>query len=109
MYRVKLIKGLSYTGAVSATKENPFVDIEDKAIADAVVASGYFKLVEAESETNEPADLSKMTVAQLEAYAKENNIDLAGASKKADIIKAIEAANTESETNCEADYSEDGE
>ena len=45
MYRVKLIKGLSYAGAVSATKEQPFVDIKDKATADAVVASGYFELV----------------------------------------------------------------
>ena len=32
------------------------------------------------------------TVAELKAYAAENNIDLAGATKKADILKAIEAA-----------------
>ena len=40
-----MIKGLSYTGAVHATKENPYVDVEDKKTADAVVATGYFELV----------------------------------------------------------------
>lgn len=36
--------------------------------------------------------LEKMTVAQLKAYAAENGIDLNGATKKADIIEAIKAA-----------------
>ena len=37
-------------------------------------------------------DLEKMTVADLKAFATEKAIDLAGATKKADIIAAIKAA-----------------
>lgn len=36
--------------------------------------------------------LSKMTVDELKAFAEANNIDLGDASKKADIISAIELA-----------------
>ena len=45
MYRVKLVKGRSYTGAVKATKENPFADVPNKDTAEDLVASGYFELV----------------------------------------------------------------
>lgn len=112
MYRVKLIKGLSYTGAIHATKAKPFVDVEDKNVADAAVASGYFELVDAADETNvetaTPAeDLTKMTVPQLEAYAADRGIDLSGKTKKADIIKAIEAAQTDDADETAADYSDD--
>ena len=113
MYRVKLVKGRSYNGAIRATQEEPFVDVEDKAIADAAVATGYFEYVESEGDDNNaPADISKMTVPQLEQYAKDNNIDLGGATKKADIIKAIEAAQSEGDDNNadgSADFSEDDE
>lgn len=50
MYKLKLIKGLSYTGAVHATRDNPYVDVESKEAADAVVATGYFELVEEAAE-----------------------------------------------------------
>lgn len=50
MYHVKLIKGASYTGIVSATKANPDVFIEDKETADKALATGYFELV------NSPSD-----------------------------------------------------
>lgn len=120
MYKVKLIKGLSYTGAVHATKENPYVDVESKEAADAAVATGYFELVEetADDKTdggNEQSgatDYSKMTVPQLEAYAAEKGIDLEGASRKADIIAKITAAETaddktDGENDGAADYGED--
>lgn len=45
MYRVKLVKARSYTGAVKVTRESPFADVSDKATADSLVASGYFELV----------------------------------------------------------------
>lgn len=48
-----------------------------------------------DSQQDEPEQaelLEKMTVAQLKAYAAENGIDLNGATKKADIIEAIKAA-----------------
>lgn len=121
MYKVKLIKGLSYTGAVQATKENPYVDVEDKETADAVVATGYFELVEETADDNTDGgkndesgatDYNKMTVPQLEAYAAEKGIDLAGASRKAEIIAKIAAAetaddNTDGEDDGAADYGED--
>lgn len=113
MHRVKLIKGRSYNGAIRATQEEPFVDVEDKAIADAAVATGYFEYVESEGDDNDaPADISKMTVPQLEAYAAEKGIDLAGASRKAEIIAKIAAAetaddNNDGENDGAADYGED--
>lgn len=36
------------------------------------------------------SDLSEMTVADLKSYAEEHNVDLAGASKKDDIVAAIQ-------------------
>jgi len=41
---------------------------------------------------DDEADLSKMTVAQLKAFAEANDIDLGDAEKKADILSAIELA-----------------
>lgn len=44
---------------------------------------------------------SEMTVDELQEYADKNNIDLNGAKRKADIIKAIEAASSEGEDEVE--------
>ena len=110
MFTLKLIKGLSYAGAVYATKESPEVSVEDKATAEALIASGYFKLVDsAENDgagSNTAADIDKMTVAQLEAYAADKGIDLAGCNKKAAILAKIKEAN-DAENDGEADYGED--
>ena len=46
MYHLRLIKGLSYTGAVRATKKEPDVYTDDEAIAQGAVASGYFELLQ---------------------------------------------------------------
>ena len=56
MYHLKLMKALSFTGIVTATKKNPDVFLEDKATADAAVATGYFKLIE---EAEEPPERRK--------------------------------------------------
>ena len=40
--------------------------------------------------SEEETDLSKMTVAQLKAFAKENDIDLGGATGKGAILEIIE-------------------
>ena len=45
MYKLKLIKGLSYSGVVKATKKNPIVEVADEATAQAAVASGYFAMI----------------------------------------------------------------
>ena len=53
MYHLKLCKGLSYSnGKVTATRKEPDVYLEDKATADAAVASGFFKLIEATDEAD---------------------------------------------------------
>lgn len=108
MYHLRLCKALSYTGVVSATKEEPDVFTEDKATAEKAVASGYFALVDTEDEkdTVEPQEenevdyegLSDMTKAELTAYAKENGISLEGCNTKAEMLEAISMANGGSPT-----------
>ena len=54
MYHLKLVKGASYTGIVSATAKDPDVFTDSKAKADAAVASGFFVLVDGEKPKAEP-------------------------------------------------------
>lgn len=111
MYHLRLLKALSYTGIVSATKEHPDVFVEDKAAADAAVATGYFKLLEgdeeipAANEESEPGKtLEEMTVSELETYATYHNVSLKGISKKADIIAKLKEELGDEETENEVDY-----
>lgn len=110
MYHIKLIKSRSYKGVVSATKAKPDVYVEDKAIADKAVVSGFFKLIEgaeeqaadaqneAGTQDNEPDNepdyegLEEMTKAELTDYAEKNGISIEGCSTKAQILEAISAA-----------------
>lgn len=99
MYHLRLVKGLSYTGVVAATRKQPDVFVEDKAIADKAVASGYFEVVEdagkskdtkAPKATDEPEKtLEEMTVPELESYAAYHDVSLKGISKKAGIIAKL--------------------
>lgn len=111
MYHLKLIKSLSYCGVVTATKQKPDVFVEDKATADAAVATGYFKLVEGEEEQpddggeKEPGKrLEEMTVPELETFAAYKGVSLKGISKKADIIAKLKEELGEEETENEVDY-----
>ena len=105
MYHLKLCKGLSYYGmggALKATRQQPDVLTEDKAIADAAVASGFFKLV-GEGEAPgfpppgevlghlDPAQLESMTIPDLKKLAGEMGVDIKGLKDKAAIIAAIAA------------------
>ena len=99
MYHLRLCKGLSYSGVVSATKQAPDVFVEDEKTALAAVNTGYFKLVEGGDIVPPPViptgtitPLDVMTVQQLKEYSKEKNIDLAGASTKPEILDCIEKA-----------------
>jgi hypothetical protein len=98
MYKLKLIKGRSYHGIVTATNKAPFVEVADEATAKKAVATGYFEIVSApppQSNTgsSKQFDVTKMAERQLDAYAAENGIDLAGLTKKADkLAKILEAA-----------------
>lgn len=112
MYHLKLVKALSYTGVVTATKQHPDVFVEDEATVKAAVASGYFKLIEGEDETpdgggeeKEPGKtLEEMTVSELETYAAYKGVSLKGISKKADIIAKLKEELGEQETENEVDY-----
>lgn len=112
MIKVKLIKGRSYTGFITATQKHPIVEVKSKAEADAAIATGYFELYSevAEVAQNDAVksesvpdyeSLSNMTKAELTAYAEENGISLDGCKTKADILEAISIANGGSATMME--------
>ena len=100
MYRIKLIKALSYSGLVTATAASPYVDIEDDETAEKVLATGYFETVFVESKTlestEEDADyhysgktLDEMNVSELETFATYKGISLKGIKKKDSIISKL--------------------
>lgn len=104
MYHLKLCKGLSYYGmggAVKATRQEPDVYTEDKATADAAVASGFFALVgEVDAPWPpagevlghlDPEQLESMTVPDLKKLAADMGVDLKGCKDKPAIIAAIAA------------------
>lgn len=117
-YHLKLSKGLSYCGVVSATKKSPDVFVEDKATADVALASGYFKLVEAFENTEniaeavtgylDTAQLEEMKVGELKSLAAQMGLDTSELKKKADLVAAIAAVEVAArpEDKNEADYSE---
>lgn len=45
MYHLKLIKGRSYTGIVSATRDKPDVYIKDSETTDKILTTGFFESV----------------------------------------------------------------
>ena len=113
MYHLKLVKAISYTGVVEATKQHPDVFVEDKATADAAVASGYFEIVkDGEEETDGAVDgaqdgkeavpgkaLEKMTASELETFAAYKGVSLKGITKKADMIAKLKEELGEEETD----------
>lgn len=115
MYHVKLVKAHSYTGIISATKENPDVFAEDRAIAEAAVATGYFELVGKveqrpgqgiRTESLDREQLEKMKREELKKLAEELEIDTDGFKKNSDYVDAIVAAEVTTETENEADFGE---
>ena len=120
-YHLKLIKALSYCGVVTATRQHPDIFVEDKATADAAVATGYFKLLESEEGIKQeptaqiahldPAQLEEMKLDGLKQLAVDMGVDTTGLKKKADYVAAISAVEvipgpeTDEEGN-EADFGE---
>jgi len=98
--KLKLIKGRSYNAiGVNVTEKQPSFETADKKLAAKLIKSGYFTLIAESAKAdsgsgneNKEIPLEKMTTAQLEAYAKEKNIDLTGATKNADRIAKIKTA-----------------
>lgn len=125
-YHLRLKKALSYNGVVSATRKNPDVYTEDKATAEAAVASGYFDLVEYVEDDQNPdnhvADTGEMVKGHLDAeqlikdYKLDELKDLAaklgittpGLKTKEDYAKAITAVEVEAPAgDGVADFSEE--
>lgn len=104
-YHLKLIRGLSYSGIVSATRQKPDVYVEDEAIAKAAVASGYFRIVSSVEEalhnlarsmkgedmhhSYTQEELEGMAIDQLKAIAKSVGVVKTSGFKKADYVNAI--------------------
>jgi hypothetical protein len=117
MYKLKLIRGRSYSGhGVKATAKEPLVDVAKKNIADYLVECGRFELVVEEKVSTsgqattipEGKPTDKWTVAQLQAYADERGIDLTGAANKAAMVAVIqEADKLTGETGIIPNFNED--
>ena len=101
MFKLKLVKGLSYSGFyVKATVKEPFVEVEDKEVADYLVKSKHFELVaSAETGSKTPPDdnvpSEQWTVPQLQAFAAEKGIDIAGLKLKPEILAKVQEALSE--------------
>lgn len=104
MFHLKLCRGLSYcnaSGTIEATRQKPDIYIEDKATADAAVASGFFSFIGEEDAPWPPpgevlghldrAQLEGMTVPDLKKLAGDMGVDIKGLKDKAAIIEAIAA------------------
>lgn len=93
---LKLVKGMSYNGIISASVDKPFVTVNDEAIAKEAIASGYFKEisppVKDNNESKASEDLSKLKVAELKKIAEKEGVDISKCVKKDEIIAAIKRA-----------------
>ena len=79
------------------------------AVADSYISQGWVVPGSPAPAEQESFDISKLKVAELKAYADEHGIDLGEATKKADILTAIEAAvSTEEDADADADDGEAG-
>lgn len=113
MYHLRLIKGLSYSGDVEATRNVPDAYTLDEAIAKNAVASGFFKLIEdVEGAPNEQGEsdgrrveLETKKLDELRDIAEGLGIDHKQHKNKAALVDAILEAESQDEQN-EVDFGE---
>ncbi|MDO7787132.1 hypothetical protein [Desulforamulus aquiferis] len=55
-YKVRLTKGLSYSGIVNADRKNPITEVKSKKDLEEVLATGHFELVKAEEEKEDKGE-----------------------------------------------------
>lgn len=113
MAKLKLIKAKSYLGGVkggtiTVTAKNPIVDVPEEDVK-RLLSTGYFGIVEGEDNADggkadnggdndggdnffDAEELAEKSIPELREFAKENEIDLEGLTKKADILEAISKA-----------------
>lgn len=114
-YHLRLCKGLSYSGVLSATKQRPDAYTDSETVAAQAVASGYFKLVETENAELPEAEtqtgtldleqLNGMELSELRRLAAQMGIEAKGL-KKPELVKAI--ASVEVTVSTEEETDEDG-
>ena len=108
MYKLKLIKGCSFIGfGKKVASADPFIEVDIKEESDNLMATGRFALISAPVEDNglldnddndsaeddnDSAEIEKMTEKQLDAYAAESGIDLAGTKGKTAKLAKIQEA-----------------
>ena len=121
MYHLKLVKGLSYNGVVSASQKNPDVYVLEETLANQAVATGYFKLVSGEIErvqlssaqdvkfgNLDTTQLENMKLEALKRLAEYMGLDPSAYKKKADLIEAISSVEViPAREGNEVDYGED--
>ena len=119
-YHLRLCKAFSYTGIVSATEKKPDVYVDDKSVAEAAVATGYFELIAdkglsaPEKKHLDRRQLEEMTVDNLKGLAADMGIDTTRLKKKSEYVEAISAVEVEpgeeisAEGENEADFGDDG-
>ncbi len=108
MYHLKLIKGRSYRGVVSASAARPDVLTDDREKYEAALKTGYFKAVEgAPAATDDgkdttgekpgetlvghldPEQLATMSEEDLAKLAEDMGLDVSGLDTKEALVKAI--------------------
>ena len=105
--KLRLQKAISYRGhGITATRENPVVEVEDEATAQKLLGSGYFQTVSEPEEDHAPepgagtepqwghlytAELSTWEEDQLRALAQQMNVEGADTLDRAELIEAISA------------------
>lgn len=110
MYRIKLIKALSYSGLVTATAEKPYVDIDDDETAEKILATGYFETVFTSTQTLESSaenvskPLDEMNISELETFAAYKGVSLKGLKKKEAIINKLREELTAEELEGDIEY-----
>lgn len=85
------VKNIS-TGPRGAYLDGVYVEAEVGQVIEADDFAEEWFEAEDEPEAEPETDLTKMTVDELKAFAEANEIDLGDATKKADILSAIELA-----------------
>lgn len=97
MAQVKFVTVVKYKGN-RYPAHSPF-EVDDKDV-ESLVKDGAIVIVPPETaggSDDSVKSIDKMNVNELKAYAAENNIDIKGIEKKADIVAAIKAANDSEE------------
>lgn len=93
MYKLKLKNTLSYSGAVSASEKDPFVEVETEDEADELVVTGYFDIVEVpkvkEDEEHTAASLKKLNADEQKAIITELGGDLETVNNEEERIALI--------------------